>query len=264
MSNPTVEAAARLMRAASERVPCAPVRDLIAHDDIETAYVVQSLTAEAREHAGARVVGCTVGLTSQPAQEHFRVSEPDIGLVFDDTLYAHGVELPLRSYLQPRIETEIAFVLGADLDRPRISVADLIGATAFVLPAIEIVDSRIAGWDITLVDTIADNASGGGVVLGTVPRSLERFDLARVGMTLERDGEEISHGSGAGCMGSPVVAAARAARELATRGRPLRAGDIVMSGALGPAAQIGGPSTFTARLDQLGEVEVNFTDERNP
>ena len=264
VSRSITEASERLIRAASDGIPCRPVRDLIDRDDIDTAYAVQSSVADARERAGGRIVGCKVGLTSRAVQEQFNVFEPDFGLVFDDMLHARGVDLTLSSYLQPRVEAEIAFVLGAHLDTPRISVADLIGATAFVLPALQIVDSRIAGWDITIVDTIADNASSGAVVLGTTPRSLDGFDLSQVGMVLECDGEDVSHGSGAGCMGSPVVAAAWVAREIARRGRALQAGDVIMSGALGPMVEVTTPATFTARLDQLGEVEVTFTDGPNP
>jgi len=134
-------------------------------------------------------------------------------------------------------------------------------ATEFVLPAIEIVDSRIAGWDIGISDTIADNASSGAVVLGTTPHKLDGLDLAAVGMSLDHNGEPMSTGSGVACLGSPVIAVAWLARAVARHGRPLRAGEVILSGALGPmvAASAG---TFRARLDGLGEVSAFFTDSR--
>ncbi|WTL64553.1 fumarylacetoacetate hydrolase family protein [Streptosporangium sp. NBC_01495] len=253
-------AADRLLAAEREGTPCAPVRDLIGADDIEQAYAVQETVAAERERAGARVVGCKIGLTARSVREQFGVFEPDFGLVFDDMLHSHGSELERGAYLQPRVEAEVAFVLETDIEMPRPSVADVIRATGFVLPAIEIVDSRIAGWDITISDTIADNASSGGVVLGTTPRSLDRLDLADVGMVLEHDGEDVAFGSGAACMGSPVVSATWVARELARRGRPLRAGDIIMTGALGPMVDVASTGRFTARLAGLGQVEITFTD----
>ncbi|GLW11729.1 2-keto-4-pentenoate hydratase [Microtetraspora sp. NBRC 13810] len=216
--------------------------------------------AAARERAGSRVAGYKIGLTSKPVQEQFGVFQPDFGLVFDDMLHSHGGELERGAFLQPRVEAEVAFVLATDIETPSPSVADVLRATGFVLPAIEIVDSRIAGWDITIGDTIADNASSGGVVLGTTPRSLDGLDLAEVGMVLEHDGEDVSHGSGAACMGSPVVAATWLARELVRRGRPPRAGDVIMTGALGPMVDVPGPGRFTARLSGLGQVEVTFVE----
>lgn len=247
------------MEASSKGTTCTPVRDLIGND-IEAAYAVQSTVTTFRESQGASVVGCKVGLTSRVVQEQFGVHQPDFGLLFDDMVHEHGAELPLDKFLQPRIEAEVAFVLGYDLDRSRPSVADLIRATAFVLPALEIVDSRITNWDLTISDTIADNASSGAVVLGVVPTSLDRLDLSQIGMSLLQDGEEVSDGSGENCMGSPVVAATWVARQLAQKGRPLRAGDIVMSGALGAMVDVRAASAFTAQLDQLGDVDVTFAE----
>ncbi|VXB07718.1 2-keto-4-pentenoate hydratase (fragment) [Aeromicrobium sp. 9AM] len=212
-----------------------------------------------RRDAGAVVVGCKIGLTSAAVQQQFGVFEPDFGVVLDDMLHPKGVELSLDAFLQPKVEAEIAFVLGEDLESPTTSIADLLGATRFVLPAIEIVDSRIQSWDVTIADTVADNASSGGVVLGTVPHSLDGLDLSQVGMVLDLDGDDVSYGSGAACMGSPVVSATWVARELARRGQPLRRGDVVLAGALGPMVDVSGPGRFTARFSELGEVDVIFT-----
>ncbi|WP_051495167.1 fumarylacetoacetate hydrolase family protein [Nocardia nova] len=235
---------------------CAPVRDLLGDSDIDRAYAVQGEVVAARVRAGARPVGAKIGLTAPVVQQQFGVFRPDFGILLDDMVVGHREPLAHKRFLQPRAEGEIAFVLGADLDRPGATVADVLRATDFVLAAIEIVDSRVTGWDLTIVDTVADNASSGAVVLGTAPFSLRDRDLSQVGMVLERDGEPVSFGAGHACLGSPVVAVAWLARELASRGQPLLAGDVVMSGALGPMVPIAGPGRYRLRLDGLGEVEA--------
>ncbi|KDQ71241.1 2-keto-4-pentenoate hydratase [Streptomyces halstedii] len=254
-------AAALLTTAALTRTPCAPVRQHLGPTDIDAAYEVQRRVAAARTASGARRVGAKIGLTAPVVQQQFGVYQPDFGVLFDDMTYAHGEPLPLGGFLQPRAEGEIAFVLGRDLDLPGATVADVLRATEFVLPAVEIVDSRIADWDLTITDTVADNASSGAVVLGTTPYTLDARDLSRVGMTLHRDGEPVSFGAGHACLGSPVVAVAWLAREMARREQPLRAGDVVMSGALGPMVPIGGPGRFRLELDGLGEVEAVIEEE---
>ncbi|MFG3255099.1 2-keto-4-pentenoate hydratase [Streptomyces sp. NPDC048172] len=254
-------AAERLTAAAESRTPCPPVRDLLGADDVDAAYAVQRRLTEARTAAGARPVGAKIGLTARSVQQQFGVFQPDFGALFDDMVYGHTEPLPLGRFLQPRAEGEIAFVLGRDLDLPGATVADVLRATEFALPAIEIVDSRIADWDLAITDTVADNASSGAVVLGTTPYPLAGLDLARVGMTLHRDGEPVSFGAGHACLGSPVVAVAWLARERARRGQPLRAGDVVMSGALGPMVPVGGPGRYRLELDEMGEVEAVIEGE---
>ncbi|WP_022891412.1 2-keto-4-pentenoate hydratase [Agromyces subbeticus] len=252
----------RLRLASETGTPCAPVRDLIGEVDLDEAYAVQSLGIDRRIAGGSRIVGRKIGLTSASVQAQFEVYTPDYGVLLDDMVAADREPLELSRFLQPRVEAEVAFVLGRDLDSPATHVADVLRATEFVLPAIEVVDSRIAGWDIRITDTIADNASSGAIVLGTVPRSLDGLDLAATGMSLDHDGEVVSTGSGAACLGSPVIAVAWLARALARHGRPLRAGEVVLSGALGPMVAVTGPGVYRARLDGLGEVHADFIDSR--
>jgi 2-keto-4-pentenoate hydratase len=257
---PTAEARAadaRLHEAARSRTACAPVRELIGETDQDAAYAVQSLGIDRLLASGRRIVGRKIGLTSPAVQAQFGVYTPDYGVLLDDMVFADREPIDLGRFLQPRVEAEVAFVLGRDLDSPTTHVADVIRATEFVLPAIEVVDSRIAGWDIRITDTIADNASSGAVVLGTTPHRLDGLDLAGVGMRLDRGGEPVSTGSGAACLGTPVVAVAWLARAVARHGRPLRAGEVILSGALGPmvAASEG---VFHARLAGLGEVRADF------
>jgi 2-keto-4-pentenoate hydratase len=259
-ASPSARAAdARLRRAAETRTACAPVRDLIGDTDQDEAYVVQSLGVDRRVTEGRRVVGRKIGLTSPSVQAQFGVFAPDYGVLLDDMVAADRESIELARFVQPRVEAEVAFVLGRDLDSPTTHVADVLRATEYVLPAIEVVDSRIAGWDICITDTIADNASSGAVVLGTTPRKIEGLDLSAVGMSLDRDGEPVSTGSGAACLGSPVIAVAWLARVVAGHGRPLRAGEVILSGALGPMVSAA-DGVFRARIDGLGEVRVDFSD----
>lgn len=255
-------AADRLRQAASSGVPCAPVRDLLGTTDLDMAYAVQSRVAESRVLAGHRIVGRKIGLTSPSVQHQFGVFQPDFGLLFSDMLYASAEPVPHSRFLQPRVSAGVAFVLGRPLENPDSSVADVLRATDFVLAAIEIVDSRIASWDIRITDTVADNASSGAVVLGTTPYSLNGLELTEVGMVLEHDGEKVSTGSGADCLGSPVTAVAWLAREAARRGRPLEEGEIVLSGALGPVVPVLGPGSYRARLDGMGSVDAVFLAEQ--
>ncbi|WP_168442877.1 2-keto-4-pentenoate hydratase [Microbacterium sp. PF5] len=247
----------RLRRAAETGRPCAPVRDLLGDTDQDAAYAVQSLGIARHVDGGRRIVGRKIGLTSPVVQAQLGVDSPDYGVLLDDMIHADREPLDLGRFLQPRAEAEVAFVLGRDLDSPNATVADVLRATEFVLPAIEVVDSRVAGWDIRLTDTIADNASSGAVVLGTTPRRLDGLDLTALGMTLDRDGRPVSTGSGAACLGSPVIAVAWLAREVARRGQPLRAGEVILSGALGPMVDATA-GVFRARLDGLGEVRADF------
>jgi 2-keto-4-pentenoate hydratase len=257
---PVGAAAQRLATAAETRVPCAPVRDLIGDRDQDLAYRVQAALTARRLETGERIVGRKIGLTSRAVQAQLGVGSPDFGTLFGGMAYADREPIPLSRFLQPRVEAEVAFVLGTDLDRPEPTVADVVRATDHVLAAIEVVDSRIAGWDITIADTIADNASSGAFVLGTAPRPLADVDLVGAGMVMEQRGDVVSTGAGVACLGSPVAAVVWLARALGRQGQPLRAGDIVLSGALGPVVPVTAPGAFRARISGLGELTAVFED----
>ncbi|MFI8351792.1 2-keto-4-pentenoate hydratase [Streptomyces cyaneofuscatus] len=254
-------AAAVLAEAARTGVPCAPVRSLLPEDtaaDIEAAYAVQRLNVERGITAGRRLVGRKIGLTSPAVQRQLGVDQPDFGALFADMAVPEGQPIAPGRLLQPKVEAEVALVLGTDLPHRDPTVADLLRATAFALPALEIVDSRIAGWDITIVDTVADNASCGLYVLGGTPVPLDRVDLRAVTMTLTRNGETVSEGTGADCLGSPLTAALWLASTLAGLGDPLRAGDTVLTGALGPMTVAAEGDEFTAHIEGLGTVGTSF------
>jgi 2-keto-4-pentenoate hydratase len=160
--------------------------------------------------------------------------------------------------LQPKVEAEIAFVLERDLTDAEVTLADLISAVAYALPAVEIVGSRIANWNIKLLDTIADNASSGLFVLGTQPRRLDMLDLRMCGMAMERRGEPVSFGAGAACLGNPLNAALWLAQTMVEVGNPLKAGDIIMSGALGPMVGVAPGDVLETRINGLGTVRAAF------
>ncbi|MGW4482953.1 2-keto-4-pentenoate hydratase [Amycolatopsis sp. NPDC004368] len=257
--NAAIEAVAEaLLRAERDRKPIAPVRELLGESDVDAAYEVQRRIIADKVVSGRRVVGRKIGLTSEAVQRQLGVDRPDFGVLLDDMVFGDRAQFPLARFCQPRVEGEVAFVLGADLPG-RATVVDVLRATDFVLPAIEIVDSRVAGWDILITDTVADNASSGAVVLGTRPVRLSEVDLSGCGMTLEHGGEPISTGVGAACLGSPAVAVAWLAREVAGRGEPLRAGEVVLAGAWGPMVAVGAPGSYVARFEGIGEVRVGFT-----
>jgi 2-keto-4-pentenoate hydratase len=257
-----VEAADRLDEARRTGVTIAPVRDLLPEGDVSAAYAVQNLTTERRLAAGRRITGWKIGLTSATVQRQLGVGSPDFGALFDDTAIPDGAEIPVGAVLQPRAEVEVALVLGADLPHERNTVADLLRATAFALPAIEVVGSRIRDWDISLVDTVADNASSGVYVLGTRPVGLDALDLRTAGAVLERRGEPVSVGAGAACLGNPLNAALWLADTLAGLGRPLRAGDTVLTGALGPVVEVAPGDVVEARIEGLGSVRAAFAAKR--
>ncbi|MGW1536937.1 2-keto-4-pentenoate hydratase [Streptomyces aureus] len=253
-----VKAAAALQEAARCGVPCAPVRSLLPEADVETAYAVQRLHFERAVAEGRRPVGRKIGLTSPAVQHQLGVDQPDFGTLFADMAVPEGQPIAPGRLLQPKIEAEVALVLGADLPHREPTVADLLRATAFALPALEIVDSRIVNWDITIVDTVADNASCGLFVLGGTPVPLDRVDLRAATMNLTRNGESVSRGTGADCLGSPLTAALWLASTLAGLGDPLKAGDILLTGALGPMVLAGEGDEFTAHIEGLGMVTAAF------
>ncbi|WP_433345395.1 2-keto-4-pentenoate hydratase [Microtetraspora malaysiensis] len=254
-------AAARLLEAYASGRPCEPVRDLI--DGVDDAYAVQNLVTERWLAQGRRLTGRKIGLTSTAVQRQLGVDSPDFGMLFADMAVPDGAEIPVGAVLQPRAEAEVALVLDRDLTHERHTVADIIRATAFVLPAIEIVGSRIRDWDITLIDTVADNASSGMYVLGNRPVSLRDVDLRMAGMVIERRGDQVSSGIGAACLGNPLHAAVWLADTLVRLGRPLQAGDTVLTGALGPVVPVAPGDVLEARIDGLGDVRAAFAVEKS-
>jgi 2-keto-4-pentenoate hydratase len=250
--------AALLADAADSKVPTAPIRGMLAEGDITAAYAVQTVNTHRALVAGHRLVGRKIGLTSVAVQKQLGVNQPDYGMLFADMARCDGEEISLADVMQPKVEAEIAYVLDGDLLHEPLTTADLYNAIAYAVPAIEIVGSRIAGWDISITDTIADNASSGLYVLGSRPVSLTDFDPKLCGMVMERAGEPVSVGAGMACLGSPLNAALWLANVMVKAGTPLHAGDTILTGALGPMVEVAPGDVFDVRIAGVGSVRAAF------
>ncbi len=253
------EAAEALRRAEADRTPIAPIRDRFAADDIDGAYAVQATNVAAGLAAGRRIVGRKVGLTNPVVQQQLGVDQPDFGTLFADMASADGVEIDSGRLIQPRVEAEVALVLAEDLDQQTITIIDLLRATAYALPSLEIVDSRIQDWDIRITDTVADNGSSAMFVVGNTPVPLSAVDLRAVTMTMKVNDEVASQGNGAACLDNPLHAAIWLADAMVANDTPLRAGDVVLTGALGPMVSVGPGDTVWAEITGLGTVETRFS-----
>ncbi|CAB3796793.1 2-keto-4-pentenoate hydratase [Pararobbsia alpina] len=262
MTPQLIEQAARaLTEATRTHKYIAPLRETYEQLTIEDAYAIQRVNTQRRLADGRRLVGCKIGLTSAAVQKQLGVDRPDFGMLFDDMGYGDGEPIPASILTQPKIEAEIAFVIGRDITVLNPGQLDVLNAIDYALPALEIVGSRIADWNIHITDTIADNASSSAYVLGNRPRKLSEFDLRLCGMVMERRGEPVSVGAGAACLGNPINAVVWLARMMATLGTPLKAGDLVLSGALGPMVAVQPGDIFETRINGLGSVRAVFESE---
>jgi 2-keto-4-pentenoate hydratase len=247
--SPTEEALARRLRDAYRSGAIPPLRDSLDPSDGVGAYRIQEINTRFWESQGRRLVGRKIGLTAKAVQAQLGVSQPDYGALFADMAVPNGGELNPARVLQPKAEAEIALVLNADLHGPDVTPDTVRAATSHAVAAIEIVDSRIADWKIAFADTVADNGSSGFFVLGDERRSLGGLDLFTCGMATEVNGTIVSVGAGAACLGHPLNAAAWLARTV-----PLRAGDVVLTGALGPMVPLSRGDKVNAHIGGLGSV----------
>lgn len=254
------EASLALARAHRGVTPVPSLSRSLPELTLDDAYEIQQRQVVAWIADGAVITGRKVGLTSPAVQRQLGVDQPDFGTLLDRMAVPDDGTIPAGLLIQPKVEAEVALVLGRDVLAP-CTMAELSRAVDLVLPALEIVDSRITNWDISLVDTVADNASSGRYVLGATPCALSDVNLPDIAMTLWRDGVVVSRGVGADCLGSPLNAALWLANELASRGTPLCAGDVVLTGALGPMAAAEPGNVFEARISGLGSVRVAFGEK---
>jgi len=261
MSHAIEEAIAnRLWEASENKAPCAPVRDELGKDNIPGAYRVQYSNAKKCIANGDIHVGFKVGMTSAAVQRQLGYFEPNFGHLFKSREYLHGVSLPHATLIQPRAEGEIAFILKNDLSHAGLRLPDVVRSIDHAVSSIELLDSRIVGWDIGPVDSIADNGCGGVHVLGMFPRKVTDCDLALCGMIGRKNGRIESLGVGAASMTNPLLAVLWLAQKLALTDRPLRAGDVVLSGSLGPIVTLAPGDIFEVEIGGLGSTSVHLSN----
>jgi 2-keto-4-pentenoate hydratase len=246
-----------LWQARATRTPIPPLRDWLAPHELAGAYAVQALGVQRRVSQGAQRVGRKIGLTSAAVQKQMGVAQPDFGVLFEDMRHqGASTALPVEAFIQPRIEGEIAFIVARDIPESSLPRAELLRRAGQAVAAFEIVDCAIAGWKITLADTVADNASCGAFVLGTGPRPLTDFDARLAGMAMSENGQIVSLGVGAASLGDPLNAFAWLADKAVALGNPLRAGEVVLTGALGPMVPFVKGNRYRLEIAGFAPLEV--------
>lgn len=256
------EAARRLLDAYESGKPIPPLTSTYDDLTLEDAYAIQLLQIHELTAAGRSVKGHKVGLTSAAMQRLLGVQDPDYGHLLDDFFYLEHSPIPVNRFLQPRIEPEVAFVLKRPLRGPMVTVHEAIAAVDFVLPALEIVDSRIEDWRIGLFDTIADNASSGAVVLGSTPTALGDVDLRLTGAVMTRNGTVVGTGAGGAVLGSPITSLVWLANTVGARGVTLEAGHVILPGSVCAMVPVAAGDSVTATFAGLGTVTARFAPTR--
>ena len=239
--------------------PISPLTERYPSLVVEDAYAIQTINIDRRVADGQKIIGRKVGLTSAPMQKLLGVNEPDFGVLTDEMFVEDGDLISLNRLVQPRVEAELAFLMEHDLAGPGVTTAGALAAIAGALPAVEIVDSRVADWKIKLVDTVADNASSGLLVVGGRMRKVEDLDLRLLGVVVARHGEVIETGAGAAALGNPARCVAWLANKLGSLGSGLKAGDIVLPGAVHKMVGVEPGDVFRADFAHLGGVTVRFS-----
>jgi 2-keto-4-pentenoate hydratase len=252
------EIAGELLAAYTSREPVEPLTTRFADLTLDEAYEIQTLQVSRWLDDGARIRGHKVGLTSAAMQRQMGVDSPDYGVLLDRMFWLEHEPIPTSAFVQPRVEPEVAFVLAGSLAGPGVTVADVVGAVGYVLPALELIDSRIREWKIALLDTIADNASSGGVVLGSTPHALEAVDLRLSGCNLVKNGELAATGAGGAVLGSPLSSLAWLANTLGERGVELAAGHVILPGSITASIPVSAGDVVTATFAGLGCVTARF------
>ncbi|MDN5345230.1 MAG: 2-keto-4-pentenoate hydratase [Clostridia bacterium] len=250
--------AAELLAAEANCKPIEPLTATYPQLTVEDAYRIQLAGIEVKLARGSKVIGKKIGLTSRGMQQLLGVNEPDYGHLLDNMLLLEGEPCRREELLWPRVEGEMAFILKETLKGPGVTIADVYRATEGIMPAFEIVDSRIRDWKIKLPDTIADNASSARLVLGSRMVPIKDLDLRLIGMVLEKNGEMVNNGAGAAVWGHPAAAVAWLANKLATFDIALEAGEIILSGAVTAAEDAHAGDVFTVSFHGLGSLNLKF------
>ena len=250
--------ATQLLEAEAEKKPIAPITASLPSITAHEAYQIQLKQIEKKIADGGIIVGKKIGLTSKVMQDMFCVSEPDYGHILADMMAIDGEEITIDHLIQPKLEFEIAFVLKKDLKGTNITEQDVVEATDYVVPALEIIDSRISNWQIKFEDTVADNGSSAMAVIGGIPTKLEKVDLETLGMVVYRNGELLDSAASSAVMGNPIKAVAWLANALGSYDIGLHKGEFILSGALSAAVPIQDGDTFTAKFAHIGNVSASF------
>lgn len=253
-----VLAAEALLNAEKEKTPIAPFTTSIAEITVEDAYRIQLYQIEKKVKQGAIVKGKKIGLTSKPMQEMFNVSTPDYGHILDTMIFDEGSKISIEQFIQPKVEFEIAFVLKEDLQGPNLTVEDVIAAIDYVVPAIEIIDSRMEDWKFKFEDTVADNGSSAGAVIGQKQTKMDDVNLVTEKMIVYKNNQIIDEATGDAVMGNPVHAVAWLANTLSEYNISLQKGELILAGALAKAVTFEPGDTFTAKFETLGDVTISF------
>lgn len=241
--------------------PIDPVSETYSTLDIDDAYAIQTLVIADRLDEGRVVRGYKVGLTSEAMQRHLGVDQPDFGVLLDNMYIEDGTVVAASDYVSPKIEPEIAVILRSPLQGPGITIADVENAVGTVIASLEVIDSRIRDWRITITDTIADNASSAAVVLGRTELPLTAIDRHALEVTLSVNGVKAGQGMGAAVMGDPLAAVAWLANTLGERGVELPAGALILPGSVCAAAAVAPRDHVVADFGPLGTVSVTFSQE---
>lgn len=251
-------AADDLFNARRSLEPCEPVAGKYEIDMLEQAYTVQEELIKRFHHAGSKAVGWKLGLTDPKAQEQMALQTPLFGRLIEGWRYDNGAAIPTDQLISPRVEGELAFFFTAAITDPEMDESTLLANIGKVMPALEICDSAFAGWPRSLFDAVADNLSSGFYVLGEPLDNMGDLDFASVTMQLYRNGERVVEGDASKCMDSPLKACLWLAREMIERGTPIQAGDLVLSGSLGPMQVVGQGDEIRLDLGSFGDLHCRF------
>lgn len=247
-----------LLEAERTKQAIAPLTQQYSELNVTDAYHIQLEVMKKKTSEGRTIIGKKVGLTSLAMQKMLGVDEPDYGHLLDDMQVADGGSIKISDLLSPKIEAEIGFILGEDLRGLNVTYLDVLMATKYIVPTLEIIDSRIADWKIQLIDTVADNGSSAKVVVGSKLSKIEGIDLRSLGMVMCNNGEMISTGSGAAALGHPAHAIAWLANKLHEFDISLKAGELILPGALSAALAVKEGDSISAYFGPLGSVSVTF------
>ena len=250
--------AARLESAERERQPLTKITDEYPSLDWDDAYAIQDAIRASKQAAGVRIAGLKCGLTSQAKMKQMNVTEPVFGFLCDYGAYPDGGEVPFDNFIAPRIEAEVAFVTHTELAGPGCHIAQVLAATEFVMPAVEILDSRYRDFKFDLISVVADNTSAAGFVTGGRARCLDELDLPTLGLVVEKNGRIVELAAAAAVLGHPAASVAMLANNLARRGQVIPAGSFIMTGGITAAIAIERGDAVSVRFQELGSISLRF------